>query len=208
MKKEIYFSVDVEADGPIPGVYSMSSFGIFCAGYRETDTGDDRLVRFNAEDTSKAFYRELKPISDDFVPAAAAVSNLSREQLITSGADPVKAMKEAKAFVDKICANVGGRPLMAASPSGFDFTFMHWYFMRYLDEDPFGFSGVVDLRSFVAGASGRTLTASTKNRLPKSLRSKRAHTHNALDDAVEQGETFMNIFAQALLDNSSLGRRF
>ncbi|RKS67695.1 hypothetical protein BZB76_4428, partial [Actinomadura pelletieri DSM 43383] len=26
-KREVYFSADVEADGPIPGPYSMQSFG-------------------------------------------------------------------------------------------------------------------------------------------------------------------------------------
>jgi hypothetical protein len=34
-RAEIYFSVDVEADGPIPGPYSMVSFGAAVAGVRD-----------------------------------------------------------------------------------------------------------------------------------------------------------------------------
>ena len=47
---ELYVAVDVEADGPIPGPYSMLSLGMAVAGRSEL-----------------TFYTELQPISDDFV---------------------------------------------------------------------------------------------------------------------------------------------
>jgi hypothetical protein len=53
-----YIMVDVESDGPIPGDYSMISFGAVLV--------DDRL--------DKTFYGQLKPISDRFVAEALAVS--------------------------------------------------------------------------------------------------------------------------------------
>ena len=46
MKSELYFSVDIESAGPIPGVYSMLSLGA-CV----------------VNDTSQTFYVELKPIT-------------------------------------------------------------------------------------------------------------------------------------------------
>ncbi|MEU7894288.1 hypothetical protein AB0B45_15685 [Nonomuraea sp. NPDC049152] len=54
----------MEADGPIPGPYSMVSFGLAVAG-----TFDGTL--FEAADPTKdTFYAELKPISDTFDPEA------------------------------------------------------------------------------------------------------------------------------------------
>src|SRR6266511_1089365 len=66
---ELYVAVDVEADGPIPGPYSMISLGMAVAGRPDL-----------------TFYTELRPISDDFVPQALAVSGLDRDRLLRSAA--------------------------------------------------------------------------------------------------------------------------
>lgn len=58
-----YVMVDVEADGPIPGDYSMICFGAIVV--------EPQLDR--------TFYGQLKPISDKFVPEALAVSGFTRE---------------------------------------------------------------------------------------------------------------------------------
>jgi hypothetical protein len=56
----VYVSVDVEADGPIPGPYSMVSFGAAVCGRHTTDG-------FTAVDpAAQTFYRELRPISTEF----------------------------------------------------------------------------------------------------------------------------------------------
>jgi hypothetical protein len=49
-----YIMVDIESDGPIPGDYSMISFG---------------AVLVN-EALDKTFYGKIKPISDAFIPVA------------------------------------------------------------------------------------------------------------------------------------------
>jgi hypothetical protein len=57
-QSDLYISADVEADGPIPGPYSMLSFGLAVAGRYDGD-------RFVAADPSRAtFYAELRPIGD------------------------------------------------------------------------------------------------------------------------------------------------
>jgi hypothetical protein len=43
MAAETYFSVDVEADGPIPGPYSMISVGVAVAGRHDVDFAPARL---------------------------------------------------------------------------------------------------------------------------------------------------------------------
>jgi hypothetical protein len=69
--------VDVEADGPIPGDYSMICFGAV-------------VVRDGLEQT---FYGRLKPISERWIPEALAVSGFSREA--TLGFDDPKEVMES-----------------------------------------------------------------------------------------------------------------
>ena len=56
--------VDVEADGPIPGDFSMICFGAIVV----------------EPSLSKTFYGQLQPISEKWVPAALAVSGFTREE--------------------------------------------------------------------------------------------------------------------------------
>lgn len=85
-RTNIYFSADVEADGPIPGPYSMSSFGLAVAG------SFDGTTFAPADPAELTFYAELKPISEQYVPEAAAVSGLDRDRLVREGLDPREAM--------------------------------------------------------------------------------------------------------------------
>ena len=84
--KELFISVDVEADGPIPGDYSMSSFGA-C------------VIRSPKD----GFYQELKPISEKYFERAISVSGLDREKLKTSGTDPAVAMREFNQWLKEVC---------------------------------------------------------------------------------------------------------
>ncbi|MGD9636937.1 MAG: hypothetical protein AB7G28_13605, partial [Pirellulales bacterium] len=61
-----YVMVDVEADGPIPGDYSMVSFGAVIV--------EPELAR--------SFYGQLRPVSEKFVPEALSVSGFSRDETL------------------------------------------------------------------------------------------------------------------------------
>jgi hypothetical protein len=77
-----YFMVDVEADGPVPGAYSMVSLAAV-------------LVKPGLEER---FYAELRPISDRFDPEALAVPGFTREQTLTF-ADPGPVMADFEKWV-------------------------------------------------------------------------------------------------------------
>ena len=95
---DTYISVDIEADGPIPGVYSMISIGMALAGRFDGQ-------RFEAVDPStETFYAELAPISEEFDPQALAVSGLDRDALRREGEDPAVAMSRAADWVDRVAA--------------------------------------------------------------------------------------------------------
>jgi hypothetical protein len=184
---EVYISVDVEADGPIPGPYSMLSFGLaVCARF---DGKTFELV----DPAKQTFYIELKPISDEFVPDALAVSGLDRDLLVAEGRDPAAAMNAAAAWVAEVCDGAG--PVVVAYPLGFDWMWLYWYFIRFADAgSPFSYSRHLDMKTIYATKARTTVTRSTKRHMPVSLRSSRPHTHNALDDALEQAELFQKLF--------------
>jgi len=183
---DVYISADIEADGPIPGPFSMLSFGLAVA------SRFDGLTFEPADPAVATFYRELKPISDRFDPQALAVAGLDRDALTRHGADPAEAMGAAAAWVGDQAA--GARPVLVGYPVVFDWMFLHWYFVRFLGESPFGFSGALDMKTIYQQKAHVTLDGAGRTDLPTDLASTREHTHNALDDAIEQGEIFNRLF--------------
>ena len=186
MQPDLYISCDIEADGPIPGPYSMLAFGLAVAARFDGQV-------FTVCDPSKAtFYRELKPISDTFDSEALRVSGLDREWLTREGAHPAEAMADAAAWVSQQAG--AERPVLVGYPAVFDWLFLHWYFVRFAGGSPFGFSGALDMKTMYQQKAGVTLDAAGRQDLPLALRAARQHTHNALDDAIEQAEIFGKLF--------------
>lgn len=184
---DLYFSGDIEADGPIPGRYSMLSFGLAVASRFDGS-------KFEPLDPSAAtFYRELKPISDDVDPQALAVAGLDRDALARDGADPAEAMRAAAAWIYEQAGDA--RPVLVGYPVVFDWLFLHWYFVRYLGESPFGFSNALDMKTIYQQKARVPLDLAGRTDLPPELDSTQEHTHNALEDAVEQAEIFNRLFA-------------
>ncbi|CAL9597894.1 3'-5' exonuclease [Streptomyces sp. enrichment culture] len=185
IKPSRYISVDIEADGPIPGPYSMLSLGAAVAGVQDAEG-------FTPADPERdTFYRELRPISEDFVPEALAVSGLDRERLRAEGAEPAVALAEFADWVREVSA--GAQPVMCGYPASYDWTFLYWYLMRFTGGSPFGHSGCLDMKTLYATKAGLPLRAVAKGTMPRELLSRRRHTHHALDDAVEQAELFANL---------------
>jgi hypothetical protein len=169
---ELYVAVDVEADGPIPGPYSMLSLGMAVAGRPDL-----------------RFYTELKPISDDYVPQALAVSGLDRERLIAEAPTPQEAMAAAAAWVNGL--RTIGRPVFLAAPAVWDGMFVHWYFVRFTGSSPFGTTGSgVDLRSYWMGRTAGEWSRSRKSDILKAIGLRLPHTHHAGEDAAELAAIF------------------
>ncbi|HEX5556379.1 MAG TPA: 3'-5' exoribonuclease [Gaiellales bacterium] len=183
--RDIYISGDIEADGPIPGRYSMLSFGLAIAATFDGAT-------FAPRGEGETFYRELKPIGDEHVPEAVAASGLDRAELARTGSEPAQALAAAAAWVESVAE--GARPVLVGYPVVFDWMFLHWYFVAFCGESPFGFSGALDMKTIYQQKAGVQLDAAGRNDLPAELRAARPHTHNALDDAREQAEIFNKLF--------------
>jgi hypothetical protein len=184
---DAYFSADVETDGPIPGPFSMLSFALVYAG-----SFDGSCFR-RPEVYEHRFYRELRPISDNFEPEALRINGLDRTRLSIEGELPQKVMTEACDWV----RNIGGasQPVLVAYPLSFDWSWLYWYFIQFsTGGSPFAYSRCFDIKTAVAVKAGLTISSAGRSRIDPSLRSARPHTHHAVDDAVEQAEIFAKVF--------------
>lgn len=190
--RELYFSIDVEADGPTPMPYSMVSLGAVITGFKDVDGS---IVRLDMQDPQNTFYAELKPISDLWVPESLAVSGLERAHLENNGQDPAKAMTDFSVWVNNMVSNYDCKTgVFCAFPLGYDWMWAYWYLENFSEfGSPFGHSRGLDIKTLYMSKSRNTLTRSTKMNIPKKLRSILPHTHNALDDAKEQGDLLMNL---------------
>ncbi|MGB0678220.1 MAG: exonuclease [Polyangiales bacterium] len=158
---ELYIATDVEADGPIPGPYSMLSLG---------------MAVVSRPDLS--FYTEMKPISDDFVPEALKVAGLDRDRLAAQAPTPETAMNAATRWINGLRRE--GRPVFLAAPAVWDGMFVHWYFMRFTGKSPFGMTGSgVDLRSYWMGRTRCEWVESRKGKIKYTLGLRDLpHTHH------------------------------
>ena len=184
---DAYFSADVETDGPIPGPYSILSFGLVYAG-----SFDGKQFKRSLK-YDKTFYRELRPISNNFEPEALRINGLDRDRLALEGADPVTAMTEACNWVNSVAGSA--KPVLVAYPLSFDWTWLYWYFIRFsAGGSPFEYSRCFDVKTALAVKAGIPISEAGRSKIHPALRSSYAHTHNALDDAIEQADIFANIF--------------
>ncbi|MFF8828177.1 exonuclease [Streptomyces sp. NPDC015131] len=187
IRPSLYISVDIEADGPVPGPYSMLSLGAAVAGRQDAEG-------YTAADPeADTFYRELRPISEQFVPEALEVSGLDRARLLAGGAAPERAMGEFTAWVRRVAGDA--QPVMCGYPAPYDWMFLYWYLVRFTGGSPFGHAGCMDMKTMYASKAGVPLRAVAKRAMPPELLSRRRHTHHARDDAIEQAEMFSNLMA-------------
>jgi hypothetical protein len=142
--------------------------------------------------TIATFYRELRPISDRFDQQALSVAGLDRDALMRDGTDPQEAMDDAAAWVAERARDA--QAVLVGYPVVFDWMFLHWYFVRFRGESPFGFSSALDMKTIYQQKASVTLDGAGRADLPTHLASRREHTHNALDDAIEQAEIFNRLF--------------
>jgi hypothetical protein len=160
-----YVMVDVEADGPIPGEYSMVCFGAV-------------LVK---EGLGQTFYGRLKPISDKWLPDALAVSGFTRDETLAFD-DPAAVMAQFALWVKE---STRGRPYFVSDNTGFDWQFINWYFWRFTGGNPFGHS------STHLGSLYKGMVKDTFQNF-KHLR-KTAHTHHPVDDAKGNAEALLEM---------------
>ena len=158
-----YVMMDIEADGPIPGDFSMICFGAVIV----------------EPSLSQTFYGQLHPVSEQWQPETLAVSGFTREQTLAFP-EPKGVMRQ---FATWLREHSKGRPMFVSDNNGFDWQFINWYFHHFTGGNPFGHSST-NLGSLYKG-----MVRDTHQNF-KHLRRTR-HTHHPVDDAKGNAEALL-----------------
>ena len=176
--KEVYVSVDIESDGPIPGPHSMLSLG--SAAYTE-DCERVSTFSMNLELLEGATGH---PDNMAWWGENQAAWEASRRE----PRPPAEAMPEYAEWLE----DLPGRPVFVGYPAAWDFMFVQWYLHRFAGRSPFGHSAL-DIRSYAMAVLREPYWRISKSTMPERWIPEARHTHVAVDDAIEQGELFCNI---------------
>jgi len=95
------------------------------------------------------FYGRLRPISQNWVHEALAISGFTREKTLTFD-DPRTVMES---FAQWVHDTARPRPHFISDNNGFDWQFINWYFWRFASANPFGHSST-NLGSLYKGLVG------------------------------------------------------
>jgi hypothetical protein len=183
---EIYVSTDCETDGPIPGINSMLSFG--SAAYSVDKYGADKKLIATFEANLELLEGATpNPSTTEWWKTQPEAWAACRENL----RQPEAAMKNYLEWLKAL----PGKPVFVAYPVAFDFMFVYWYLIRFTGESPFSHSAL-DIKTLAMVLLKTEYRASTKKNMPKHWFDKLPHTHEALDDAIEQGALFCNMLAE------------
>jgi hypothetical protein len=181
-RRRTYVSIDMEADGPYPGPHSMLSIGAVAI------VGSDRK-------DWPTFKVNLRPLE-----GATRHPNTMRwwsdypeawEAATTNPIDPREAMQQFREWVMELPVGVKNACIWPC----WDFMWVHWYFEHFLGNDPFGFA-YLDMKSYAAGKLDISFGKTQKFIFPKAwFEDSGKHSHDALEDAMEQALMLKNLLA-------------
>jgi len=180
-KPEIYVSTDIEADGPIPGIYSMLSFA--SAAY----TADKQLLGTFSANLDTLPEAQVHPDTRTWWDKNPKAWEICRQNCQT----PSEAIQK---YVDWL-NQLPGKPVFVGYPAAYDFMFVYWYLIKFTGESPFSHSAL-DIKTFAMAVLKKPFRETSKRKMPKHWFDDLPHSHVALDDAIEQGALFCNILKE------------
>ena len=171
---QIFIVVDIEADGPAPGLNSMLSLA---------------AVATTPKRETAQFYRKLLPLDSSAPDPGTALwwqSHPEAWKEVSSDQEPAAIVMAD--FYNWV-VSLEAEPIFVASPIGLDYSFVSWYLFRFSSRNPFMNESnairTLDIRSYIAGKYQLSFNDSSRAKLPVSLtEGMPAHTHRAIDDAV------------------------
>lgn len=185
-KRDLYISIDIEADGPIPGDFSMISLGAaaFLLPSREpVSTFEVNLQRLPGAGQSPQTMGWWANFPEAW------------EHATKNPKSPDMAILDLVSWIYETRLKHDADPVMVVYPS-WDYMWVQWYISKFSPEDrsPFGL-GSLDVKTLamVALKLDRFKEAA-KRRFPKRWdEGQPPHTHKAIEDAIGQGVLFVNI---------------
>ncbi len=185
MADEIFISIDIEADGHVPGLSSMLSCG--AAAY---NIEKELLGTFSCNFELLPDAKPEKRVSD-FWEKHQAEYDETRKNMVS----PEVGIRQFITWLKETSGNK--RPIAVAYPAVYDFPWIDYYTIKYTGRNPFGHSKCIDIKTYAWSKLGGKFSYATKRNFPKSWFDPLPHTHIALDDALQQGTLFINMLRES-----------
>jgi hypothetical protein len=184
----LYISLDVEASGPVPGMFSLLAIGA-CVVF---DDGSEARLLDGAEYEFKVLLKPLPGAAID-EEALKFAGGLVPAELEKTGTAPREAFLLLNEWVERVrkSCNVS-RVHFLAHAASFDWLYVRWYYEHLGIPCPFGFAGV-DIKAYAMGALGVGWEETSKDALGRRAGLEAVdplRLHDPLYDAHYQGRMF------------------
>jgi DNA polymerase III epsilon subunit-like protein len=138
-ERSTWFCIDIECNGPVPGLYDMVSLGVVVVA----QDGDGVLQ------IGESHYVEIQPQAPRFDPRAAEIHGLDQERLRREGLPRRQAAIELAAWVGAHTRD-GTDPTFVGHNAPFDWSFVAWLYAAEELPNPFGYKALCT-KSLAAG---------------------------------------------------------
>lgn len=160
-----YISVDVESSGGIHGFHSLLEIGAV-----------------DCDNFSNTFQCYIIPRTENWTESARLV-NKPHEFYVENGLELGLAMRKFEKWLSQFY-----HPTFVGFPVVFDYGWINYAFRTERENrNPFGINGI-DIKTYYMAKFNCEYSETTKKKM--SIKSSYKHTHNALDDAIEQADIF------------------
>lgn len=197
-RPELYVSLDIETDGPAPGLNSMLALGAATFG-QEGNEGT-------------TFYEKLTPLSGSqpnvetmkwWETQPEAWTEVQKDRKF-----PGFVMEQFVAWLDDLHKY---KLIAVGWPIAFDFAFVNYYCHAFVGRNPLGFAGL-DIRSYINGILSQPsyygLGEAELRKLAGDIDKTGLRPHFAVDDAIEQGRLFMAVRRYVINTHKLLDEHF
>lgn len=179
--KDRITSIDIEGDGQLLGIEnSMVQLGAV--------TYDDNGKEIDSFVVNMLDFPGCKSDSDTM---EWWKKQKTYEQVFSNRVPPKEGMEKFLAFLKKNCKE-DDKIVLLAYPSGYDFAPVYNYLYYFTKERPFWFR-CIDIKSYATAKLNIPYCQLNKETTLAPYCSDLPHTHDALDDAREQGALYWNL---------------
>jgi ribonuclease T len=133
-----YFCIDIECNGPVPGLYDMVSLGAVAV-----QVNDGQPIM------GDTFYVEIRPQAPRFDANAAAVHGLDQNRLYKEGLTRKEACRHLSAWVMRQTPP-RCNPVFVGHNAPFDWSFVAWTYSAEELPNPFGYKAL-DTKALAMG---------------------------------------------------------
>ena len=133
-----YFCVDIECNGPVPGLFDMVSIGAVAVQIKQ-----GRPV------LGSSLYLEIRPQAPRFDATAAAIHGLDQQRLRREGLSRAEACRRLTQWVERETKE-RTRPVFVGHNAPFDWSFVNWTYASEELPNPFGYKAL-DTKALAMG---------------------------------------------------------